>query len=36
MSDADWAQIIPSVRQGRTREEISELFITIVVRKPAK
>jgi SAM-dependent methyltransferase len=36
MSDADWAQIIPSVREGRTREEVSELFITIVVRKPKK
>jgi SAM-dependent methyltransferase len=36
LSDADWAQITPSVREGRTREEVSELFITIVVRKPAK
>jgi hypothetical protein len=36
MSDADWAQIAPSVREGKTREEVSQLFITIVVRKPAK
>lgn len=36
ISDADWQQIAPSVRAGRTREEVSQLFITIVVRKPAK
>jgi len=36
MSDADWTQIVPSVREGKTREEVSQLFITIVVRKPAK
>jgi len=36
IADADWEQIAPSVREGRTREEVSQLFITIVVRKPAK
>jgi SAM-dependent methyltransferase len=36
MSDADWEQITPSVRAGKTREEVSQLYITIVVRKPAK
>jgi hypothetical protein len=36
MTDADWAQIVPAVRDGKTREEVSQLFITIVVRKPAK
>jgi SAM-dependent methyltransferase len=36
MTDADWEQISPSVREGKTREEVSQLFITIVVRKPAK
>ena len=36
MTDADWAQIAPAVREGKTREEVSQLFITIVVRKPAK
>ena len=35
MTDADWQQIVPSVREGKTREEVSQLFITIVVRKPA-
>jgi ubiquinone/menaquinone biosynthesis C-methylase UbiE len=33
ITDADWEQIAPSVREGRTREEVSQLFITIVVRK---
>jgi SAM-dependent methyltransferase len=36
ITDADWEQIVPSVREGKTREEVSQLFITIVVRKPAK
>jgi len=36
ITDADWAQITPSVREGKTREEVSQLFITIVVRKLAK
>jgi SAM-dependent methyltransferase len=36
ITDADWEQITPSVREGKTREEVSQLFITIVVRKPAK
>lgn len=36
MTDADWAQIVPAVREGKTREEVSQLFITIVVKKPAK
>lgn len=36
LTDADWEQIVPSVREGKTREEVSQLFITIVVRKPAK
>jgi SAM-dependent methyltransferase len=36
ISDADWAQIAPAVRAGKTREEVGQLFITIVVRKPAK
>jgi SAM-dependent methyltransferase len=36
LTDADWEQIVPSVREGKTREEVGELFITIVVRKPAK
>ena len=36
MTDADWEQIAPSVREGKTRDEVSQLFITIVVRKPAK
>jgi SAM-dependent methyltransferase len=36
ITDADWAQITPSVREGKTREEVSQLFITIVVRKAAK
>ena len=36
MTDADWEQIAPSVREGKTREEVSQIFITIVVRKPAK
>lgn len=33
ISDADWAQINPSVRRGHTREEVSQLFITLVARK---
>jgi SAM-dependent methyltransferase len=36
ISDADWEQIVPSVRAGKTREEVAQIFITIVVRKPAK
>ena len=36
MSDADWEQIAPSVKKGKTREEVSQIFLTIVVRKPAK
>jgi SAM-dependent methyltransferase len=36
LSDADWAQITPAVREGKTREEVGQIFITIVVRKPAK
>jgi len=36
ITDADWAQITPSVREGKTREEVGQLFITIVVRKAAK
>jgi SAM-dependent methyltransferase len=36
ITDADWEQIAPSVREGKTREEVSQIFITIVVRKPAK
>jgi SAM-dependent methyltransferase len=36
ISDADWEQIAPAVRDGKTREEVSQIFITIVVRKPAK
>jgi SAM-dependent methyltransferase len=36
MTDADWKEITPSVREGKTREEVGQLFITIVVRKPAK
>jgi SAM-dependent methyltransferase len=36
ISDADWAQIAPAVRAGKTREEVGQIFITIVVRKPAK
>ena len=36
ISDADWEQIVPSVRAGKTREEVSQIFITIVVRKPTK
>ena len=34
ISDADWSQVVPSVRRGHTREEVSELFITLVARKP--
>jgi SAM-dependent methyltransferase len=36
IGDADWQQIAPAVRDGKTREEVSQIFITIVVRKPAK
>jgi hypothetical protein len=36
MTDRDWAQVTPSVRDGKTREEVEQIFITIVVRKPAK
>ena len=36
LTDADWGQIAPSVRAGHTREEVSEVFITLVVRKPKK
>jgi len=36
ISDADWERIAPLVREGKTREEVSQIFITIVVRKPAK
>ena len=36
IGDADWQQIAPAVREGKTREEVSQIFITIVVRKPAK
>jgi SAM-dependent methyltransferase len=35
IGDADWEQIAPAVREGKTREEVSQIFITIVVRKPA-
>ena len=36
ITDADWELIAPAVREGKTREEVSQIFITIVVRKPAK
>ena len=36
LTDADWAQIIPSVRAGHTREEVAQVFIAIVVRKPKR
>jgi SAM-dependent methyltransferase len=36
IGDADWQQIAPAVRDGKTREEVGQIFITIVVRKPAK
>jgi len=35
ITDADWEKIAPSVREGKTREEVGQIFITIVVRKPA-
>ena len=35
LTDTDWAQVAPSVRAGHTREEVGEVFITLVVRKPA-
>ena len=34
IGDADWQQIAPAVRDGKTREEVGQIFITIVVRKP--
>jgi SAM-dependent methyltransferase len=36
MTDADWEQVAPSVRKDKTREEVGQIFITIVVQKPAK
>lgn len=36
LTDADWEEIAPSIRKDKTREEVGQIFITIVVRKPAK
>jgi len=36
MSEEAWAQIAPSIRAGRTREEVSQIFFTVVVRKPRR
>ncbi|MBS0336133.1 MAG: class I SAM-dependent methyltransferase [Proteobacteria bacterium] len=36
MGEAEWAQIAPSIRAGRTREEVSQIYITVVVRKPGQ